>query len=80
MSHHKRAAAPQTSLSSIPSLFCFERSVRASWTRPITHAGKSASAQRACMVTTALRQSFNHNRHSVQNLVGVRPLPDDPVE
>ena len=47
MPHHKRAAAPQSSLSSIPSLFCFECSALASCTHPGTRAGKSALAKRA---------------------------------
>ena len=47
MPHHKRAAAPQTSLPSIPSLLCFERSALVSCTSPDTRTGKSALAQRA---------------------------------
>ena len=38
MSHHKRAASPQTSLPAILSLFCFERSALASCTPPGTRA------------------------------------------
>ena len=48
MSHHKRAAMPQTSLPSSPSLLCFECSALALYTCPCTCAGKSALAQRAC--------------------------------
>ena len=48
MPHHKQTAAPQTSLPSIPSLLCVERSaLESSCTCPGTSAGKSALAQRA---------------------------------
>ena len=47
MPHHERTTAPQSSLPSIPSLLCFDRSALVSCTRLCTHAEKSALAQRA---------------------------------
>ena len=55
MPHHKGAAAPETSIPSIPSLLCIQRSSLASCTRPGTRAGKMLLHKKHGLVTVGVQ-------------------------